>query len=138
MSKEQKTTELALTKDEATKALSNPELLKKTLDSLVEGRDLAGFEFEPGVTEKVLIIGAIEVPAMGKPGQFINSIKFITSDGSPGAASDAVLRTALESKAVAIEKGEIPPFPVQITCTGVRTSPVGDYKTFKITELVKK
>ena len=131
---------MAKGKDEIVKVdlLLSPEKLKIALESLKTGRDISGFVFEVGVVERIVIMGTIEVPKMGgKPGEVINTIKFMTANGSHGTEAGSVFRTALEGKAVLVQKGEIPPFAVQVVCTGDNTNQNGTYKTFKITELVQ-
>lgn len=113
-------------------AISREEAIN-ALNAATEGELDSGYlEFEPGVVKRVAFLGWKNIPGMGEQtGQDVPAAMFLVNNGKEQINADAVIVSYFKLQTIGCIR--------QITCTGVKTSSKGDYKTFKFHELnVKK
>lgn len=114
------------------KILTRQEAIDGLKAAEVGDLDSGYLEFEPGEEKRVYFLGWKNIPGMGdQKGTDVPAAMFLVDNGKEQINADAVIVSYFKLQTIGCMR--------KITCTGVKTSTKGDYKTFKFHELnVKK
>lgn len=110
------------------KTISKEEAAKMLNDAEAGEVDSGYLQFESGEPRRVVFMGWKNIPGMGEnKGKEVPAVVFVTDSGKEQINADAVIVSYFQKQ----QEGH----GFEIVCTGMKTSPKGDYKNFEFRPL---